>query len=100
MTAIARDTIAKDHIGRARLIVSRFPLWKLQGAYVCKHSVPDTSNPSGYYHRGVSIYHKTWFGIKRWKTLYWERTAFDEEDQEAVYAYAKGLVESVNSALS
>ncbi len=98
-SAYALDDSTKERVAHARAVLEKFPLWKLKGAEVYKHEEPDTTNPSGYYHRGVSIKYRTWFGFALHESLYWEMTASDETDQEAVFAYAHGVVAAVNSVL-
>lgn len=101
-SALALNTAAapvKPDVAHALHVVSLFPMWKLRGAKVWAHQVPDTSNPPGYYHRSVSLTYTTYFGIKITTRIFHQRCASDEFEQDEVLLRVGSLITSINSML-
>ena len=96
--AHAADRILQSYeaIDKATVIISRFRLSTLMNARIISDEWPDTTNPSGYWHRWVYIEYRL-LGVPCKKTLYFEATAFDESNQEAVERHAKNLLAGIKA---
>lgn len=87
-------------IEKARNILSRISMRRLSAAEVYTTEDPDTSNPGGYYHRWVILKHRVFFGLIPWETtVYFERTAFDQTDQDEVYQFVEYKLREARSVM-
>ncbi|MBM3261006.1 hypothetical protein FJY93_01165 [Candidatus Kaiserbacteria bacterium] len=90
------NTIASTQIEQVRSRLGAFTVNQLRKARVICPCVPDPSNPGGYYDRWVILEFRSRFlGILRRKILYFEPTAFDDDNQMRVNDYVRRLIAAV-----